>query len=70
VKGLQKVDLSWQGATTTNVDVKRDGSVIASNEDNDGALTDNIDQRGGGSYTYQLCETGTSTCSNESVVTF
>jgi hypothetical protein len=69
VKGLQKVDLSWQGATT-DVDVKQNGNVILPDENNDGDYTDNIDQRGGGSYTYQLCETGTSTCSNESVVTF
>ena len=37
---------------------------------NDGAYTDNIDQRGGGSYTYQVCEAGTDTCSNEAVVAF
>ena len=40
---------------------------------NNGSYTDNIDQRGGGSYTYQVCEPGTptlETCSNEDTVTF
>jgi hypothetical protein len=37
---------------------------------NDGFYTDNIDQRGPGTYTYQVCEAGTTTCSNEATVTF
>jgi len=38
---------------------------------NDGAYTDNIGQKGSGvSYTYKVCEAGTSTCSNESTVIF
>ena len=70
VKGLQKVDLSWSGATSTNVDVFRDGAKIATIPANDGAYTDNIDKKGGGTYTYKVCEAGTSTCSNEATVTF
>jgi subtilisin family serine protease len=62
VRGLHKADLSWSGATSTQVDVYRDGSLIATT-DNDGAYTDNIDQRGSASYAYQVCEAGTSTCS-------
>ncbi len=69
VRGLQKTDLTWSGASSTNVDVYRDGSVIVTTA-NDGAHTDNIDRRGGGSYTYQVCEAGTTTCSNSSTVTF
>jgi len=69
VRGRQKVDLEWSGATSTNVDVYRDGSVIATTE-NDGFYTDNIDQVGGGSYTYKVCEAGTTTCSNEATVNF
>lgn len=68
-QGLQKADLSWSGATSTNVDIYRDGSIITTTA-NDGEHTDHIDQRGGGSYTYQLCEEGTTTCSNEQVVSF
>lgn len=69
VRGLQKADLTWDGATSTDVDVYRDGAVIATTA-NDGAYTDNVDQRGGATYTYQVCEAGTSTCSNEAIVTF
>jgi len=69
VKGLQTADLSWSGATSTNVDVYRDGNRIDTTA-NDGAYTDNINNRGSGSYTYQVCEAGTSTCSNEVTVTF
>jgi hypothetical protein len=69
VRGLKKADLEWSEAPT-NVDIYRDGVVIAPNEANDGFYTDNIDQRGGGSYTYRVCEAGTDTCSNEAVVAF
>lgn len=69
VKGLQKADLSWSGATSTNMDIYRDGSLIATTS-NDGSYTDHIDQRGGGTYTYQVCEAGTSTCSSETNVVF
>ncbi len=69
VRGRQKADLEWSGATSTNVDVYRDGAKIVATE-NDGFYTDNIDQLGGGSYTYQVCEEGSTICSNEAVVTF
>jgi thermitase len=69
VKGRQKADLTWSGATSDNVDIYRDGAPIVTTA-NDGFHTDNIDQVGGGSYTYQVCEAGTSTCSNEATVTF
>jgi subtilisin family serine protease len=63
VRGLQKADLSWSGATSASVDIYRNGAVIATVA-NSGAYTDNIDQRGGGSYTFQVCEAGTNVCSN------
>jgi PKD repeat protein len=69
VRGLKKADLDWSGANSTNVDLYRDGALITTTA-NDGAYTDNIDQRGGGSYTYAVCEAGTGTCSNEAVVAF
>jgi hypothetical protein len=70
VRGLKTADLEWSGATSTDVDVKRDGSVIATIPAGSSPYTDNIDQRGGGSYTYEVCEAGTSTCSNEATVNF
>ncbi|HVT44610.1 MAG TPA: S8 family serine peptidase [Thermoanaerobaculia bacterium] len=68
-KGLQKVDLSWSGASSTNVDVFRDSTKIAT-VTNNGAFTDHINSRGGGSYTYQVCEEGTTTCSNTATAGF
>lgn len=69
VKGLQKADLDWLGATSTQVDVYRDGTLIATTT-NDGFYTDNIDKKGGGSYVYWVCEAGTTICSNTSTVTY
>ena len=69
VKGVHHVDLSWSGATGANVDIKRDGGPLATTA-NDGAYTDNTGNKGGGSYLYQVCEAGTSTCSNTVTVTF
>lgn len=69
VQGTQHADLFWAGATATNVDVYRDGAVIATTT-NDGTYTDNIGKKGGGSYVYQVCEAGTANCSNEATVTF
>jgi len=63
VKGLQKADLTWTGATSTNVDIYRNGFVIATTG-NDGFDTDNINARGGGSYTYEVCEATTTNCSD------
>lgn len=69
-RGLQKADLTWGGATSTNVDVYRDSNKITTTS-NDDFYTDNINNRGGGSYTYQVCEAGsTLTCSNEAIVSF
>ncbi len=69
VKGLQKADLLWSGATSATVDVYRDGVLIVTTA-NDGSHTDNIDQRGSGTYTYWVCEAGTSTCSNDATAAF
>jgi subtilisin family serine protease len=69
VKGAHTVDLSWDGATSTNVDIFREGANVATTA-NDGAYTDNINAKGGGSYTYRVCEAGTSTCSADVTVTF
>jgi hypothetical protein len=69
VKGLQKVDLTWSGATSAYVDVYRGGvrvGIVA----NTGGYTDPLNQKGGGSYSYVLCHAGTSTCSNTVKITF
>ena len=68
-KGLQKADLSWSGLDATSVDIYRNGTKIA-NTPNQGALTDAIDERGNGSYTYKVCAAGTSTCTNQVSISF
>jgi subtilisin family serine protease len=69
VRGRQYADLSWSGTTSTYVDVYRDGSVVIITE-NDGFYTDVTGGRGGGSAIYQVCEAGTTTCSNEVTATW
>jgi PKD repeat protein len=70
VRGVHHVDLTWQGAGSSQVDIVRDGNTVATTA-NDGFHTDNTGNRGGGSsYTYQVCEAGTSTCSNEATASF
>lgn len=68
-KGTQVVDLSWSGATTGNVDVYRDGQRIALTTNN-GSYTDPLNIKGGGSYTYLVCEESSSTCTSSVQVVF
>jgi subtilisin family serine protease len=69
IRGVQHADLTWSGATSTNVDIYRNNALITTTA-NDGVHTDNTGVRGGGSQTYRVCEAGTSTCSNDATVTF
>jgi len=63
------VNLDWSGANSDIVEIKKDGvSIITTN--NDGNYTDKMPNAGSGSYTYQVCEAGSSTCSNEATVDF
>jgi PKD repeat protein len=69
VKGFQKVDLSWSPTKPGSVDVFRNGVKITT-APNAGSYRDNIDRKGGGTYTYRVCEAGTTVCSNQASVTF
>ena len=69
VKGAQQVDLAWSGAASASVDVFRNGVKIVTTA-NDGAHTDAIGAKGGGSYTYKVCEANTTTCSPDRIVVF
>ena len=72
VRGVQHSDLTWSGATTLNVEITLDGAPITQPATaNDGAYTDNIGVKGGGAYSYQLCEAGSTTnCSDPVNVVF
>jgi PKD repeat protein len=69
VKGVKTVDLTWGGASTQNVDIHRNGVLLTSTP-NDGAYTDRILLKGGGTYTYKVCDEGTTRCSIEVAVVF
>ena len=65
----QYMTLNWNGATGANVDVYRNGALIGV-QVNDGHYTNSRSLPGSPSYTYQVCQTGTTICSNQSTVTF
>src|SRR5439155_223039 len=69
VEGINTSRLKWRGATSANVDIYRDGVVIATTP-NDGLYDDSTGTTGQASFTYQVCEAGISTCSNEVTVNF
>ena len=69
VKGMQKVDLAWGGATGEAVRILRNDRELLTTA-NDGGHLDAIDRRGGGSYRYRVCEVGGSRCSAELQVAF
>ena len=69
MKGKWTTDLSWSGASGTNVDIYRDGAFLTTTA-NDGAYTDATNFKGGGSLTYQVCETGGGACSNTATANF
>jgi len=69
VRGRHHIDLLWSGASSNSVDVYRDGNLLTTTV-NDGAYTDATNNRGGASYQYQICEVGTTTCSDTVTVNF
>ena len=72
IKGRQTVDLTWSGAGAgvTSVAVYRNNALNTTTA-NDGSWTDSIGLKGGGTYTYKVCEAGSTTaCSNTATVTF
>ena len=69
VGGINTVRLTWTGATSSDIDVNRNGVVIAT-VPNTGTYIDSTGDTGRARYTYAVCEAGTSTCSNEVTVRF
>lgn len=60
------VDLTWSGASSSSVDVYRNGVRITTTA-NDGSHTDSLTQKSG-TFTYKVCSAGTSVCSNNAAV--
>jgi len=69
VGGINTSRLKWRGATSANIDVYRDGVVIATTP-NDGSYDDSTGTTGQASFMYKVCEAGTQTCSNNVTVNF
>jgi hypothetical protein len=65
--GFKVVQLKYIGATSPTVDIFRNGALLAT-ATNDGTYQDVLTERG--IFTYQVCEAGTSNCSNEVEVRF
>ncbi|HEX2249422.1 MAG TPA: galactose oxidase-like domain-containing protein, partial [Gemmatimonadales bacterium] len=63
------VKLTWSGATSATVDIYRNGRLLR-NTANDGRETVTRLYQGAATYTFKLCEAGTSICSNEVTVRF
>ena len=71
VKGVHYADLTWSGAQGETVLIVRDGDDPAEiSVLNTGAHTDNIGNKGAGSYTYRVCEPDASGCSTVLPVAF
>ena len=63
------MDLSWTGATSSNVDIYRNGVLIVTTL-NDRFYTDSPGGGGHATYTHKVCDAGSQTCSNQVTVTF
>lgn len=68
-QGRKAANLTWSGATTSQVDIFRDGAKVATVANN-GSWTHTTNERGGGSHTYQVKENGGSKVSNSVTVTY
>ncbi len=67
-RGSARVALTWSGATGTVVDLYRNGAKVATPA-NSGSYTDVLGKVSG-TFTYKVCNTGTTTCSNNASATF
>jgi hypothetical protein len=68
VKGVNQVDLAWTGATG-NVNIYRNDALFRANQSGT-SYTDNTGTKGGATYTYRVCNAGTSVCSSTVTVVF
>lgn len=69
VSGRWRADLTWSGATSTEVDIYRNGTKIAT-INNTGSYVDQTNNRGSGSLSYQVCEAGSTNCSETIILQF
>jgi serine protease AprX len=70
IGGINTAQLKWRGATSANVDVYRDGMVIATVPNFPSQYIDSTGTTGTASFMYKVCEAGTGNCSNTVTVNF
>jgi len=69
LKGKHAIDLTWTGATTSKVALFLNGQPMAT-LDNTGSYTHTTSSRGQATYSFRLCEVGTTMCSRDETVVF
>ena len=69
IKGKVQISLAWSGGAAA-VDVYRGTSKVKSAIANTGTTVDAVKVRGSGSFTYKVCNAGTTTCSNNATVNY
>ncbi len=70
IKGVITVELSWTQATSAEIEIFRNGSLLAT-VPNTGSYTDPTGIKGGGTFTYRVREKDNdATLSNEVTITF
>jgi hypothetical protein len=69
IGGINTVRLTWSGATSSDIDIYRNGVLIATTP-NDGQYVDSTGDTGRAQYRYHVCDAGTQTCSNQVKVNF
>ncbi|MEH6625310.1 MAG: reprolysin-like metallopeptidase [Motiliproteus sp.] len=65
-KGSHKIDISW--SPSGDMDIYRDGNIIANI--NGSSYTDSPGTKGGATFSYKVCNKGTSQCSSTKNVVF
>ena len=69
VRGVHTVDLSWEGASGGVVVTRDETTIVYTGSDT--SVTDSTGNKGGGSYTYVVCESASGgACSDPVTVTF
>lgn len=66
---IQYMSLKWGGARGTTVDIYRNGAFLR-NTANDGSDTNGRTYQGAATYTFKVCEKGSTTCSGIATVRF
>jgi hypothetical protein len=66
---IQYMSLKWSGATGSTVDIYRNGSFLR-NTTNDGSDTNGRTYQGAATYSFKVCQAGSTTCSNTATVQF